>query len=703
MIAMTGRRSGAAGLLGAILATALAGGLHDAFGQQRALRRRMPAAQPTAKPGRRSKGLHVPQGRSVNFTYTINDGAGFRWDIQTYGTIGQGTNYAYSGGLYLQINGSNVHSNGRGWINTAGDEVEIGPHLRNGVRIYRRIKVFKDRGLARWLDIYENTSGQNVTLNIRVYSNTNWMIGARKFSSGQTTFTNKDTSFVTRSQGGNAPAVFHYICGPKSKLRPTVNIQNNQIYVNYSLTVPANKTVVVCYFESQNHATGTLEKLMKTFRPRDALKGLPPSVRKLIVNMPAAMELGGVELERTESADTVFNRNGDPIYGTIANQSFSMETLFGPMTLPANQVIGMATAGGEDDRFRVLLTGGQVLAGRMPAEAKVQLKMPAGGSLQVPFSDVLQCSYRISKDRPEDVEFAGPLMILRTGDRVAFQGNLAELKLRTRHGTVPLAAKDLLNVSLDNPGNGVHRVTFLNGSQLGGFLEPEKIPVTLKLGAKLAIDRHMVARIQFAAEEKTDATLDVVRLSNGDELFGRLAAEKLTLKTDYGPVTLRPENIRAMVFSRTHLGRAALQLWDGSVLRGQCGTDTLAFEITPGPTVPIYIGQLVQVRRSQALPPKEIREKLQRLVGQLGAESYKDRQAATEALVKMGKGIIPMLRKHLTASDPEVRQRIEEIIERLGGAGAGSAPRPQVPPQIFLQGKRGGVQWLGAGAVGIRN
>jgi len=33
----------------------------------------------------------------------------------------------------------------------------------------------------------------------------------------------------------------------------------------------------------------------------------------------------------------------------------------------------------------------------------------------------------------------------------------------------------------------------------------------------------------------------------------------------------------------------------------------------------------------------------------------------------MGKGIVPMLRKHLAATDPEVRQRVEDIIERLGG------------------------------------
>jgi len=534
---------------------------------------------------------------------------------------------------------------------------------------------------------------------VRIYTNTNWQIGQRVFSSGKASFTAKDFAFVTRGQGGNSPALLHYVCGPKAKVRPTINIQNNQIYVNYSLNIPAKKKIVVCYFESQNHSIDTLTKQMKTFRPAKAMKDLSAGVRRLIVNMPTNVGIGGVELERIESADVVFNKSGDPIYGKIVNANFPVETLFGQMTVPADQVVGMASAGAEDERFRILLTGGQTIAGRLASGAKVQLEMPASGTIQVPFGDVRQCSYRISKSRPEEIEFAGPLMILRTGDRVAFEPGSVQFRLRTRHGVVPLSPKDLLFVKFDNAGHAVHRVTFLNGSRLAGFLEPERIPLKLKLGPELTVRRDLIGRIQFAAEEKPDATLDSVALSNGDELFGRLAEPDFTLKTDYGPVKLRPENIRAMGFSPTHLGRAALQLWDGSVLRGQCSKGTLAFQITPGPTIRVYVGQFVRMRRSQALPPLEVRQRLQKLVGQLGAESYKDRQAATDALEKMGKGIIPMLRKYLDTSDPEVRQRIEDIIERLGGGATTPPAAPNPPGPIFLQ-QRAIMRW---GALAAAN
>ena len=96
--------------------------------------------QADGPPGEAAHGLHIPQGNRINFNYNMSDGAGFRWDIQYYGTIGQGTNNAFSGCMYLQINNSGLQPRGAGWVNKAGDEVEIGPFQFNSpVRVFRRI------------------------------------------------------------------------------------------------------------------------------------------------------------------------------------------------------------------------------------------------------------------------------------------------------------------------------------------------------------------------------------------------------------------------------------------------------------------------------------------------------------------------------------------------------------------------------------
>jgi hypothetical protein len=72
-----------------------------------------------AKTARAARGLHIPQDRRVSFNYYMTDGGGFRWDIQHYGTVGSGTNNAFSGAMYCHVNGTNVQSTGFGWVNKA--------------------------------------------------------------------------------------------------------------------------------------------------------------------------------------------------------------------------------------------------------------------------------------------------------------------------------------------------------------------------------------------------------------------------------------------------------------------------------------------------------------------------------------------------------------------------------------------------------
>ena len=67
----------------------------------------------------------------------------------------------------------------------------------------------------------------------------------------------------------------------------------------------------------------------------------------------------------------------------------------------------------------------------------------------------------------------------------------------------------------------------------------------------------------------------------------------------------------------------------------------------------------------------------------LGAESYLDHEKATEDLGKLGDSVIPVLKKHLKDNDPEVRQRILRVIEKLGGSGDATG---NSQPMMMMQG-----------------
>ncbi|MFW6061772.1 MAG: hypothetical protein ACOC93_03085 [Planctomycetota bacterium] len=86
------------------------------------------------------RGLRLDSGEPVNLTHVLQDGEGFRWDIETYGNVGRGSNYAYSDGMYLYVGGGRV-SGGRARLSKDGNELEIGPMSQSGLRIWRRIRV----------------------------------------------------------------------------------------------------------------------------------------------------------------------------------------------------------------------------------------------------------------------------------------------------------------------------------------------------------------------------------------------------------------------------------------------------------------------------------------------------------------------------------------------------------------------------------
>lgn len=637
-----------------------------------------PAA--AAEGGGQVNGLHLKGSKTVNLEHRMSDGGGYVWDIESYGSVDSGSNNAYSRGMYmyLQAGGSGrsgLSFNNQAKLNEAGDEVELGPRALYNIQVYRRIKVYKDRPLARWLDVFKNTSGGPVTINVQYHTITHWTMNTAATTSGDQTIDADDYGLVTNvTSGGNAPALMHVFGHKRSKLKPTVSLTNNQLNYHYSLEIPAGGTAVLCHFEAQNSSVEELKKQLANLNPREVLKDLSPEVRRLILNMPAGSGLGGLDLERLDSSDTLFRQNGDQLCGQVANERFLIQTAFGKLDLPAKDVIGMAC--GPEGLVRALLTDGQIVAGQS-LTTRVQLKLRTGGDLAVPIDEITQWSYKISDARPAELEVKYPMAVLRSGQRLAFDPAKTPLELRTRHGRVPLPSAALLNVTFDGSEHGVHRVQFANGSQLGGLIEPETLQLTLALGSEYDIRRHEVLGLMYAAEPEETAPATEVQLSNGDVLFGQLITESLRVETEYGPLDIRREYINSLESSPTHLGRVALRVWPRTVLRGRLIDPNLRFGIAAGCELTLYANQIVRIDRPAALPPEDVVRRAHELVGRLSAESYRDRQAATEELKGLDPSLAGVLQQYANHSDPEVRQRVQEVIEAMKGRQSGPASKAE--------------------------
>jgi hypothetical protein len=388
--------------------------------------------------------------------------------------------------------------------------------------------------------------------------------------------------------------------------------------------------------------------------------------------VPTAMRVAG--------ADRVLATDGSVLIGAMENQSFAAASSFGKVEIAARDLAGIVPIEGDPNRAWLLLADGQAIRGEL-GEAVLRIKVAAGSTLSIPIQKVRECGLRLPDDKqPTRTETAttatapaDPMMvILRSGERLACTDLKEDLGVEAPYGRVTVPARAMLRiepnyVSPDRPPD--YRLVLRNGSRFSGKLLQEKLSVKLRLGPAAAISRQQLVSLTRAGKAAERAGQAAILMRNGDTLIGEIADKSLTVRTRDRDVTFAPPSASSIRFDQAGGAggsRVSVRLWDGSDLSGELVEPDVAFSAGPdGPTLKLPAAQVVSVIRSCALPPAEIMEQARKLIAQLGAESYKDRQDATEALVKIGPAIIPLLEKHLDAADPEVLSRLREILERL--------------------------------------
>ncbi|MGB2820262.1 MAG: hypothetical protein WBF17_04730, partial [Phycisphaerae bacterium] len=553
-------------------------------------------------------GIHIPSGRSVSFTWYLNDGAGYRWDISSNGQVSDGTNDAYDGGMQLRLAGSYFSSSEQGRLSADGREVEIGPWKQNTIQVFRRIYVDPKVGYCRWIDMFENTSDATQDIKVQYYSNLGLSVASTYTTSGQADVTSKDWGVVTaESDTSTRPAIVHIYANKGSRVRPTFRFTRNSdsIYQDIALKVPGGKTVAVCIFHAQRRPLGQARELLDGFNPRRELAKVPPALRRIIVNMGGAtLTLGNTDLPRHEKHDLAVLRNENELLGTILNERFDVETFYGKLELPAARVVGINVPAPDDPHVQVVLVDGQVVAGRL-LNAPLRIRLTNDNEMSLPPAKLSAATFALSTERPGEITMTRPTVILRSGQQLTFRKEDLDCTFQGLYGTVKLDADDLQRLHFDTPEGGLHRAVFRNGSVLSGLLVAEDLKLKLDLGPELAIRRHLVSQFVFPSPDLDGADLTELTLRNEDQLFGRIAQESLTVTTRYGNVTVKPAEISELqVPEAGALGQVRIKLHNGTTVTGKLVGDAMRFRIVPGPELPIFLGHILQIARPRPQTPE---------------------------------------------------------------------------------------------------
>jgi Carboxypeptidase regulatory-like domain/Bacterial TSP3 repeat/Bacterial Ig-like domain (group 2) len=230
---------------------------------------------------------------AVNLPTNLFDFNNFRFDIQPDGTLVDGTQDAYDGGLHLSLfaSGTELPFTGSsvGFTEENGTQVVIQqPGLAN-LDVTRKIFVPNTGYFARYMEILTNSGTAPVTVDAQIFSNLGSDSGTRIIatSSGDKIFGTDDFWLVTDDDDGSSPfpnsdpTLAHIFGGPNGRLSvSSVTLppsgSDNLFYRWNDLTIQPGQTIILMHFavqhSSQAAATAAAQRLVQL--PPEALAGL---------------------------------------------------------------------------------------------------------------------------------------------------------------------------------------------------------------------------------------------------------------------------------------------------------------------------------------------------------------------------------------------------------------------------------------------
>ncbi|HEX3130768.1 MAG TPA: carboxypeptidase regulatory-like domain-containing protein [Thermoanaerobaculia bacterium] len=264
--------------------------------------------------GGQTDGEEVSQGRNplsasddrLSLPRTLKDGDGFSWDVQQDGSIWDGSNNAFDGGLKVpfQSFSSAIPENG-------GRELLIGPMtIFNNLTVSRKVFVPSNDGWIRYLEIYENLTSSPIPYRVNISTN----LGSDPCCTEMVATSNGDKvlGFGDRwvvtddySDGSSEPSIVHAFAGAGARLQPfSASLINDNVTITYDITVQPFRRVILMHFASQANLKATA---LATAGDLDALRGsaragISPEEARDIVNFAVPSDIDDDGLSDQEEA-----------------------------------------------------------------------------------------------------------------------------------------------------------------------------------------------------------------------------------------------------------------------------------------------------------------------------------------------------------------------------------------------------------------
>lgn len=640
-------------------------------------------------------------GGMVNLPYQVQDTMGTTWMLYGSGWLQQQGNMPmYSQGAILHINQNQPSMNvNQAKVDAKSGEVIFENMPCQNTTVTRRIKIDREGGYARYIDIIKNTTAAEQTVQLMIQTNTNYGVNSAQVMNDPKR-KNNHIAWIAQTSGNRT--VVEMYSGKGAKQAFTLNYQqgNSQVQANMPLTIPAGKEVAVMHLHSTatDPATGT--KWVESMKEAQLMKDIPPAIRRLIVNYSNGQSfIGDYEILRGEIFDVVELRTGDQYRGTLKETSYKLTTFYGPVELPVDKVIGLINVGEFRPRQLIVTSDGEIFGGKLEKET-IAIELSSGQVTQVPLSQVNRMGYRKRAGEPEEWTFDKPIVLMRSGDRMGIQMPAVDFEVATRYGQLKLKPSTIAAIAFASEEHGIHQIFLADGSKFAGLVTADHFDMKLSTGGKdtpVTFPNSAVNRIQIAPRaEDADDTTSTLTLTNEDQLVGTLAG-KLKLETAFDTLDIDAGQIKTLRHTKGSVQDVQVTLWDETTVSGQLAQTELTCNLRCGVTMKVPVALVEEYSQPMPQPSDALIKRVKETVAELNADDWKTRDRAAATLAGMGPSIISTLKDLRSSQAPEAQQRIDSVLKELekqlekpatpGATTPGAPGGGPVQPQIELRGE----------------
>lgn len=643
------------------------------------------ATLPAQTPPRSSAAL-VP----ANYN-AVTDSLGFPWDVNQYGGINNGAS-CFSSGFILSINGNQFNAQ-QGMMAADGTEYFHTANM-NGIEVTRRTRIDTKAGYCRFIETLRNTGGAPLTFTAVIQTQFNNRMQSTLTDTGAPSAAQlgaKDCGLVCicpTNTGRQVPSVLWMLASPGGKMRPTVNNQQNyRISANYPITLAPGETVSLVHAAAQRNLTGGTDAkaLAKLFAPLKSAKlvvDIPSKERRRFANFASSRLLGtegaalaslleklGVERGAT---DVLAIGETTRLRGTASCAALEIESQLGKAQIPFERVA--AIVGGARDS-RVLLRDGQSLTGRLNAPA-LKFTLVTGTTMEL---SIAALDRLILRANPQDaIASAWGFVETFDGDRIAVKPDPSlRLRANTAWGVREISPEDLISCGPSEDAPLRFFVTLKDGSRFIALLDGDTLQFETALFGKKEFSTAAIRQVAVMqpkpADDADEHTADrpFVALAGGQALGGQIDLAELHFLSPAGIIPVAPNLIRTLHNTNEDEAEESpifnAELWGGGAVSGAL-RETLLPVRCGGAVLRVPSREVTDASVPSPIVPEGLRDKIAKLVRDLGDPGWEKREAASRELGELGAMARAQLEETLRqTTDAEVKRRAQALLDAIQG------------------------------------